>query len=115
MRRKILAVDFDDTLFWTSHYSFEYEPNWPVIKYVRKRQKEGWIIILWTCRYREESVAEAVAKCEEYGIKPDYVNENAAQTIERYGDPRKILCDELIDDTVQHTVKEIYKNVGNLL
>ena len=76
---------------------------------------ERRIIILWTCRYREEAVAEAVAKCEEYGIKPDYVNENAAQTIERYGDPRKILCDELIDDTVRHTVKEIYKNVGNLL
>lgn len=115
MRRKILAVDFDDTLFWTDYYSYECEPNWPVINYVRKRQKEGWIIILWTCRYREEAVAEAVAKCKEYGIKPDYVNENASQTIERYGDPRKILCDELIDDTVRHTVKEIYKNVGNLL
>lgn len=115
MRRKILAVDFDDTLFWTSHYSCEYEPNWPVIKYVRKRKEEGWIIILWTCRFHKDSVAEAIAKCEEYGIKPDYVNENAAQTIERYGDPRKILCDELIDDTVRHTVKEIYKNVGNLL
>ena len=81
MRRKILAVDFDDTLFWTDYYSYECEPNWPVINYVRKRQKEGWIIILWTCRYREEAVAEAVAKC----------------------------------DTVRHTVKEIYKNVGNLL
>lgn len=45
MRRKILAVDFDDTLFWTDYYSYECEPNWPVINYVRKRQKEGWIII----------------------------------------------------------------------
>lgn len=44
-RRKIIAVDFDGTLF-TDAYPEIGEPIWKVINYCKKEQAEGSIIIL---------------------------------------------------------------------
>lgn len=106
MNRKILAVDFDNTLFITD-YPTILEPIWEVINYVKKRQTEGYILILWTCRHNDEDIKQAITACKNVSIEFDYINENVPELIEKYGDCRKIACDELIDDTCVKTVNNI--------
>lgn len=106
--RKYLVVDFDNTLFVTK-YPEIISPLWSVINYVRKRQSEDWGIILNTCRHGEE-LEEALQACRNVGIKFDYVNENAKELIERYGDCRKISGDEYLDDKCLQTVTTLCAN-----
>lgn len=97
-RQKILGVDFDDTLFLNSFPHNYTEPNWPVINYVKKRQQEGWYIILVTCRTEGEYINGAVVAAGSVGIYFDAINENHPYMISQFGDSRKIFCDEYIDD-----------------
>ena len=108
MDRKILAVDFDNTLFKTSYPNID-KPIWAIIDYVKSKQAQGYIIILWTCRHGQD-LKEAIACCEDIGLNFDYVNENVPELVEKYGDCRKVFCDELIDDTAKIDVKQIIKN-----
>ena len=94
---KILGVDFDDTIF-TGGYPTSEKPNWPIIDYIKTRQAQGWYTILVTCRHSKDDVKEAIAKCEDVGIRIDLVNENHPEVIEKFGDCRKIFCNEYIDD-----------------
>ena len=97
MQSKIIAVDFDDTLFKTA-YPKILEPNMSVIEYCKKRQREGDIIILWTCR-RDMELLDATRACEKYGLTFDYVNCNAETHLAKYSDDcRKIFADIYIDD-----------------
>lgn len=99
MKRKVIyAVDFDGTLC-KSIYPGIGEPNTSLINYLkRKRSKGNTILILWTCRC-DERLKEAVAWCRRFGLKFDYVNENAPEMIEKHGsDTRKIFADVYIDD-----------------
>ena len=98
MKRKIIAVDFDGTLFTDNYPEIGY-PIWRTINYCKKQQYKGAILILWTCR-NGANLTEAVEMCESVGLRFDYVNENTKENIMSFGgtDNRKIYADEYIDD-----------------
>lgn len=97
MKRKIIAVDFDGTLY-TDDYPDIGEPIWRTINYCKKEKENGAILILWTCRNGAD-LTEAVELCERVGLTFDYVNENAKESMFGYArDSRKIYADEYIDD-----------------
>lgn len=98
MKRKIIAVDFDGTLYTDDYPDIGY-PIWRTINYCKKEKENGAILILWTCRSGQDLV-EAVELCERIGLTFDYVNENAKENIRAFGgrDNRKIYADEYIDD-----------------
>lgn len=92
----IIAVDFDDTL------KINNNANVPLINRLLREQKNGNIIILWTCR-AGDSLKQAVEFLARHGLRPNYVNSNAVETIRRFGyDPRKVFADIYIDDKAVH-------------
>ena len=103
---KTIAVDFDGTLF-TENFPNIGEPKWRVINWCKKQREEGNILILWTCR-EGELLSKAVQACRDVGLEFDFVNENAAHRLEKYGnDCRKIGADIYLDDKAMN-VKELY-------
>ena len=101
MMGKIIAVDFDGTLFDTEWPSIIREPNTELIDWLnhRKAYHEDRII-LWTCRCGKD-LEVAVNACAEQGLIFDAVNENLPDIIEKFGgDSRKIFADIYIDDKV---------------
>lgn len=98
VKREIIAVDFDGTLF-TDEYPETGKPIWKVINYCKEQQRNGAILILWTCRNGND-LLEAVELCREVGLVFDYVNENTRENLARFGgiDNRKIYADIYIDD-----------------
>ena len=93
----IFAIDFDGTIVENKWPDIG-EPKQKVVDYIRQLQNIGHKWILWTCRSEEE--LPAVLKwCEEHGLYPDYVNDNAAESVERWKtNPRKVSADVYIDD-----------------
>lgn len=93
----IFAIDFDGTIVENKWPDIG-EPKQRVVDYIRQLQNIGHKWILWTCRSDEE--LPAVLKwCEEHGLYPDYVNDNAAESVERWKtNPRKVSADVYIDD-----------------
>lgn len=88
----IIAVDFDGTL------SVSGKANLPLINRLKQEQRRGNIVILWTCRERER-LAEAVLFLRQHGFVPNYINQNARETLKRFGhDTRKVYADVYIDD-----------------
>ena len=92
----IIAVDFDGTLAKTE-YPTIIEPIQKVIDFIKHQKSIGNVIILNTCRH-DERLNNAVEWCGNQGIEFDYVNENAKELIDLYGDCRKIAADIYIDD-----------------
>lgn len=93
----IIAVDFDGTLC-TNAWPNIGEPIEPVIEYVKRRQKAGAKLILWTNRV-DKPLEEAVAWCAEHGIVLSAVNDNLADIVEAFGSNcRKIFANEYLDD-----------------
>lgn len=97
-RKKIIGVDFDETLFKHSYPDNDSEPNWAVINYIRNQQKEGAAVILVTCRTSPIDLRFAVEACRRVGIEFDAVNDNLPAIKTAMGDCRKIFCHEYIDD-----------------
>lgn len=98
IKSKIIAVDFDGTLFEEINFPSAGRPIVGVIEYVRHEQENGAKIILWTCRVGE-ALDIAVEMCKNVGIIFDAVNENLPEVIECFGsDSRKIFAHEYIDD-----------------
>lgn len=88
----IIAVDYDGTL------EIDGNMNLPLIQRLKSSQRQGHIIILWTCR-QNKRLQEAVINLNKVGFSPNYVNENTLQSIKNLGyNPRKILADVYIDD-----------------
>lgn len=98
MKRKILAIDFDGTIF-ADDYPNVGKPIWKTINYCKEQQAKGAILILWTCRNGAD-LKEAVEMCKRFDLHFDYVNENARENLMAFGgrDNRKIYADEYIDD-----------------
>jgi hydroxymethylpyrimidine pyrophosphatase-like HAD family hydrolase len=97
MKRKIIAVDFDGTLY-TDDYPDIGDPIWRTINYCKQEKENGAILILWTCRSGQDLV-EAIRLCKQVELHFDYVNENAKESMFGYArDSRKIYADEYIDD-----------------
>jgi len=77
----ILAIDYDGTLF-LDHQSNRGAPRIDVINKVKEfKNTKNCEIILWTCR-EGKLLEEAIAKCKEWGLEFDAVNENAPSQIE---------------------------------
>ena len=88
----IIAVDYDGTL------EKDGKPNLVLIGELRRRQSHGDVIILWTCRTGNR-LGEAVKAAAGYGLRFNYVNENAPAAVRMLGgNPRKIYADVYIDD-----------------
>lgn len=104
--RKIIAVDFDGTLC-ENKYPEIGEPNQYVIDELKKRQKNGDALILWTCRTGNR-LSDAVEWCRVQGLVFDRVNENLPEIIEAFGeDSRKITATEYWDDRSVIVSKQI--------
>lgn len=98
MSRKIIAVDFDGTLF-VDAWPYVGAPIWSTIEKVKEEQAGGAAIILWTCR-SGEALTRAVDACWQVGLKFDAVNENLPELIKAWDgeDTRKICATEYWDD-----------------
>ena len=93
----IYAVDFDGTLCESTWPGIG-SPNIALIEHLKKRQKQGNKIILWTCRFGEH-LQEAVEWCKSHGLEFDAINENLPETLEHFGtESRKVYADVYIDD-----------------
>ena len=88
----IIAVDYDGTL------EIDGQINLPLIEALKTAQRRGNTVILWTCR-EGKRLQEALRSLLGVGFRPNGVNNNAPETIRRFGyDPRKIYADVYIDD-----------------
>ena len=97
MRPKIFAVDFDGTLCENAWPEIG-KPRTETIEYVKRLRKDGYKIILWTCR-EDDSLSKALAWCAEQGLFFDAVNDNLEETKEFFGgNSRKIVADFYMDD-----------------
>ncbi|MEG0453751.1 MAG: hypothetical protein RR559_00035 [Bacteroides sp.] len=95
---KIIAIDFDGTLCedkWPDIGA----PNIKLINHIKREQRNGAKLILWTCRTKEP-LRKAVAWCHEnHDLRFDAINQNVPCQIDRYGeDTRKVYATEYIDD-----------------
>lgn len=104
--RRIVAVDFDGTLAETKFPEI-IKPIRKMIKHCIQLQKEGAILILYTCRNGKD-LQDAVEWCAAQGLIFDYVNENTTENIAKYGggDTRKIFAHEYIDDKSINPTRE---------
>lgn len=90
----IIAVDFDGTLQNDSGV-----PNMQLINTLRQQQRNGDVIILWTCRVGK-SLNDAINFCAGYGLRFNYVNQNCSEAMAycKGNESRKIFADVYIDD-----------------
>lgn len=107
---KVIAVDFDGTLFKTQ-FPYIISPNMSIVKYIKSLQKQGAKIILNTCREGELLEAALIA-CKSVGLHVDYANENLPENIEKYGECRKIGAHMYIDDLAIN-VHELMYRIGD--
>jgi len=98
MSSRIIAIDFDGTIV---------KDQFPEIgemvdkakENILKLKKDGYTIIIWTCRSGVE-FAKAVQWLAENGIKYDQINESCPKNVAKYDgrDTRKVYADIYIDD-----------------
>ena len=94
---KIIAIDFDNTLFETE-YPTILRPILPVIEMAKALRERGAKLILWTCREGPELDA-AVEACRAEGLEFDAVNDNLPEMKEKWANnPRKVAATEYWDD-----------------
>lgn len=99
---KIIAVDFDGCLVKNAYPEIG-EPKWDVVAYVKRKQAEGWKLILWTCRSNNEQerlLNQARDFCKyELNLTFDAYNQNISEVQALYGyDTRKVYATEYLDD-----------------
>lgn len=88
----IIAVDYDGTLCTGG------KVNAALIERLSAAQRQGNVVILWTCR-EGESLREAVLFLRRHGFSPNLVNQNHPAAIRMLGhDSRKIWADVYIED-----------------
>ena len=109
---RIIGVDFDGTLAVTKGtYPKIQKPIPEIIDYVLKEQKKGAYLVLITMRENEE-LKQAVEWCEKQGIEFDAVNDNLPHMKKFFkNNPRKIFCNEYIDDTNMGGIEYILEKI----
>jgi len=107
MMKKILAIDFDGVLCDSIFPEADHQNlvNKFFLWYAKRKQRQGWLVILWTCRQDDGlekfafSQQKAVQFLKSLGFIPDFVNENDPERIKFYGtDSRKMSANKVIDD-----------------
>ena len=94
----IIAIDFDGTIVKDEFPEIgEMIPG--AKENINKLKKEGYTIIIWTCRAGVK-LAKAVLWLAENEIKYDYINQSCKMNVAKYGgvDTRKIYANLYIDD-----------------
>lgn len=112
---KRLAVDFDMTLFHVLSFPHESSVTWLnriVHWYVRHKKKQGWFIIINTCREEGKGLDMVRAMCELYKIPYDLINEQEPNAVAMWGESRKIACDISIDDTQIGAIGWLLRHFG---
>lgn len=95
-KNSIIAIDFDGTIV-TDKYPKIGSPQMFAFETMKKMQKHGHRLILWTVR-TGKPLEEAVEFCKKNGIEFYAVNKNyPEETIDEYTS-RKINADIFIDD-----------------
>ena len=101
--KKVIAIDFDNTIF-EDEYPYVGEPIEGAIDVINKYYNQGHTIIIWTCR-EDDAAEEAILALEREGAKYHYFNNNDPERVDKYNnDSRKIGCDILIDDKSIHSL-----------
>ena len=97
---RIIGVDFDGTLAISrGTYPKIQGPIQDVIDYILEEQRQGAYLILITMR-EGQNLQDAIEWCKNHGIEFDAVNDNLPFMKEFFkNNPRKIFCNEYIDDT----------------
>lgn len=96
MKNFIICVDFDGTIAETNYPDIISELNNSVY-YMKELQKLGHTIIIWTCR-SGTSLKLAIDWLKLKDFKPDYVNNQEINIVDKHGDVRKLFCDFYLDD-----------------
>ena len=103
-RDKVIAVDFDGTLFEKKRFPGFGAPNLGLIATLRFLQKKrGCKLILWTCREGAD-LEMALTACGGVGLHFDAVNEGLPG---ENGTSRKISADIYIDDKAVNPLNQI--------
>lgn len=113
----IIAIDFDGTIVEDDYPRIgALKPG--VVEALKTLRKDGYTLILWTCRTGLE-LAQAVKFCAENGIRFDTINKNTRSNVIKYGsDSRKVSASLYIDDRFLQklpTWDEIYWIVRDLV
>jgi len=111
---KVIAIDFDGVLCCSPYPQAKHQNflNKFFLWYIKRRQRKGDIIILWTCRtddvevidghgihVHKNSLKSALKFLKEKNFIPDLVNQNIDDRIRMFGgSSRKISADLYIDD-----------------
>lgn len=94
----IVCVDFDKTLNITDKpFPSIGSPNTKLIDELLNGKWKDSKKVLYTCR-TDHLLAEAIEKCEEWGLKFDAINDNIDELKSIGLNPRKIYCSLIIDD-----------------
>lgn len=95
---KIIAIDFDGTLF-ENNYPQIGLPKWDVINKCKELIANGNELILWTCRMGND-LDNAINACENVGLHFENVNKNPQWAIDFWNgnNGRKIGADFYVDD-----------------
>jgi len=101
--KKIIAIDFDNTLAFTD-YPIIKAPNTELVEFIRQHQND-YVFILWTMREGKQ-LQFAKEWIKEQGIRFDFYNQNTPWNIQKYGDRRKVYADYYIDDH-NATIKDL--------
>lgn len=102
-KKPVLAIDFDGTIVDNKYPSIG-KPKLFAFETLKKLQKQGFVLILWT--YRDgEKLEEAVEFCKKNGIEFYAVNKSYPEEVYTEDISRKINADIFIDD----------RNVGGFL
>lgn len=97
MKKQIICCDFDGTLCEEKFPEIG-EPKLDVINWVKKQQKAGHKIILWTCR-ESELLIKAIIWCrDKHGIIFDSINENIPELKFSSMGQHKAIADIYLDD-----------------
>ena len=109
---RIIGVDFDGTLAHTKGiYPNIGEPITEIIDYILEEQRKGAYLVLVTMREGMD-LEGALMWCEDQGIKFDAVNDNLPHMKEFFkNNPRKIFCNEYIDDTNMGGIEYILEKI----
>ena len=102
-KKPVLAIDFDGTIV-ENKYPDIGKPKLFAFETLKKLQKEGYVLILWT--YRDgDRLQEAVDYCKKNGIEFYAVNKSYPEEVYTESISRKINADIFIDD----------RNIGGFL
>jgi hypothetical protein len=109
----VLSIDFDETIV-NSNYPVIHSLKENAKEYINRLYDEGYYIIIWTCRSKDEK-QNAANFLRKEGVKFHCINKHHPYFLKLFkGNTRKILADLYIDDKCLFELppwEEIYKRV----